>query len=296
MADNSIYHRIIVPKIYTEGELKKWVKFAIFIALFGLTVGLLYLVPQENHWFGIFRPATLRLISLKNPYDIKSFFNPPWGLIPLIPFSLLPVKLGRVLYAAISMFGLGYAAWRMGARKWIWIAFMLMPLTIFNGLNVNLDWMVAIGFLLPPRWGLFLILLKPQLGIGLAFYWFIQAFRSGGIKNVATTFGPVGLAFALSFILYGNYFAKASFMVGSERILWYTSIPVATVLLALSLRTKTPGYAIAAGPFLAPYINPASAPIALLGLINNPHLAIPALLGMWVLSIDPIVYLITMFK
>ncbi len=285
--------------LFTHAEelnLKNLITIAKWTALIILVAVVFYIPNFGDHWHSIFRPAVFKLIQGQNPYDIELFFNPPWALIPIIPFALLPERIGNALFASISLFGLGYIAWRMGARKWILVAFMLMPWTLYSGINVNLDWLVAVGFLLPPRWGLFLILLKPQLGIGLAFFWLIQAFHEGGIRKVITTFVPVGLAFIGSILLYGNYFMKFITLTGFQKISWYLFVPVAIALLAASLRDKKAGLAIVAGPFLSPYTQPYSVPIAMLGVMENPHLLIPSLLGLWILSIDPIVYIMSAFK
>ncbi len=143
------------------------------------------------------------------------------------------------------MFVLGYAAWRMGARKYILAAYLLMPFTLYNGLNVNLDWLVAFGFLLPPQLGLFLVLLKPQLGIGIAMYWFVLAFRKGGVKEIFLVFGPVTFSLLLSIIIFGPYFlnAKSLFWQGIQPI-WFLGIPVAVVLLFEAIRNKKSGLAI----------------------------------------------------
>mgnify|MGYP007001833934 FL=1 len=162
-----------------------------------------------------------------------------------------------------------------------------MPLPFFNILNINLDIFVALGFLLPPRWGLCLVLLKPQLGIGIGIYWFIMAFKSGGLKRVASTFAPASLLFIASLLIYGNYIQKSAELLNYRQMIWHISIPVGLILLTAALRMNQSGYAIAAGPFFAPYIMPYSMPIALLGLIDNPYLAIPAILGLTIIVIDP---------
>ncbi len=267
-------------------------RYLLTVTLFSLTVMLFYLLNCGVHWNGIFRPLALGLIRGDNPYTSDAYFNPPWALIPIIPFALLPSRLGFALYASVSMWAIGYVAYRRGARKWMLAAYLAMPLTFYNGLDVNVDWMVAVGYILPPVWGLPLVLIKPQLGIGVAFYWAVRTFKDGGIKSTVLTFTPAAILFGLSIFMYGNYFLKYERLIKSQEVLWFTSIPVAVVLLAFALRENKAGYAIAASPFLAPYISPGSLPIALLGIIEHPHLSLPALLGLWILSIEEIAYLL----
>ncbi len=267
-------------------------RFLLLVPLFALTVLVFYILNTGVHWNGIFRPLALGILHGNNPYDCGAYFNPPWALIPIIPFALLPSRLGFALYASISMWAIGYVAYRRGARKWMLVAYLAMPLTLYNGLDINVDWMVAVGYILPPILGLPLVLLKPQIGIGIAFYWFILSIRQGGIVKTIITFAPVTVMFAASYLLFGNYFLKYERLTQNYAVIWVTSIPVAVILLATALREKNAGYAIAASPFLAPYISPGSLPIAMLGVLEHPRLALPALLGLWIVSIEEIAYLL----
>jgi len=262
--------------------MKKKVLIIIGLALsfLALTSIIYFLYPVRSHWSEIFRPAALEIIQFKNPYSIEKFFNPPWALIPIIPFAILPEKIGNALYASISLFGFAYAAYKMGARWYVLLIFMILPQTLYNGIQVNVDWLVAIGFTLPPQIGLFFILLKPQIGIFLALYWFIEAWKKDKIKMVSRTFGPVSIAFLLSFLLFGFYFEKGSFLLGYEgRTLLPMSIPFGLLLFITAFRLKQSGYSITCFPLLTPYFQPYSLPLAALGIIRYPILVIPFLIG-----------------
>src|SRR5690606_38971700 len=78
----------------------------------------------------------------------------------------------------------------------------------------NIDWLPLVGFVLPPQIGLFFILIKPQMGLAVALFWLVEAWREGGLREVIRVFGPVGAALALSLALYGLWPLRSSQEVG----------------------------------------------------------------------------------
>lgn len=151
----------------------------------------------------------------------------------------------------------------------------------------NIDWLVALGFLLPPRWGLFLVLLKPQIGCFLALFWFFEGWRKGKIKEVISIFMPITIAFLISFLVFGMYLTKSQFMVGyTGKTFWPASIPIGLVLFGLSLRSREKDLAIACFPFLSPYVQPYSLPLALLGVAKDKYIFILTSIGLILSVID----------
>lgn len=276
---------IHIPSIY-----KHILSIAFFVLIFlGITGIIYWLYPVRQHWTGIFRPAAIELLHLHNPYIIENFFNPPWALLPVIPYALLPIRLGNALWAATTIFCLGFTARKMGANWLITIGFLTLPFTLYNVLQVNVDWLVALGFLLPPRWGLFLLLLKPQIGAFLALFWVIEAWRNGGVKQLAYTFGPVAVTFLISFVIFGVYLTKSRHMVSDDinnPNLWPFSIPVGLILLVISYRSHKSNLSITASPMLTPYIMPYSLPLAIFGLIPDQWMAGAGIVGMWLMMLD----------
>ena len=251
-----------------------WIDYSIPMVVF-----LIYsYFPIRDHW-ETYRTASRYLLSLKNPYQVEKFFNPPWALFPIIPFALLPFRIGKAIWAAISIYMYGFIARKLGANWIATIGFLTLPHTLYTLFQVNIDWIVALGILLPPQMGLFLVCLKPQIGTFLAIYWAVEAWREGGVKQIARTFGPVAVAFLISFAIYGFYLSKAQFMYKYDgKYFWPLTIPVGLLLFYLSIRDKKPGYAIACAPLLAPYTQPYSWPIALLGLLPD-NLWMMAMIG-----------------
>jgi hypothetical protein len=278
-------HRGKLMDLFLKGIKRYWAIYLVAVALFLLITWLVYLSGPVNvdwqpgnttwsfgvDWKGAFRPAVFRMLSGQSPYG-HAVFNPPWVFILLIPFALLSPPLGA---AAIFTSGLFFSAWaaiRIGAKPGVAVAFALSPLVIGNASNGNIDWMVMLGATLPPQFGLFLVLAKPQIGAGIVLFWLIEAWRDGGWRRVLWVFGPVGLAFPLSFALYGLWPLKAFGMMGTNPYIfsaWPYSIPFGIALLIHAIRSRTIKPAIVASPLITPYIMLDSWSIAMFGIVNT---------------------------
>ncbi len=253
---------------------------ALSVALFGLAILLAVVVAVLNvdrpgqHWAGMFRPAALTAAAGGNPYFATGgFFNPPWVLIPLLPLALLPVLSGQVALALGSAVGLFVAARRLGASRLVSAAVMLLPQTVFMYGYINLDWLAPIGLLLPPWLGLFFVLAKPQLGVGIAVYWLARAWRRGGLVGIALTFGPLTVAALLSVALYGPWFLATNpgrlTAAGWSLTLWPWTVPLGLLLIVMAIRRRWPGLALFGGALLSPYMAYYSWTAAALGLLGG---------------------------
>ena len=142
-----------------------------------------------------------------NPYTakIQSYFSPIWVLIPLIPFSFLPDAIGLDLILALSFLAYLTLGYKLKARPWAMMLFLLSPAVIYSIRQTQIESFVILGFLLPAPIGLFFALAKPQIGMGIAMYWLVEAWRTGGIQSVIKTFTPICIALLLNFLIYGNW-------------------------------------------------------------------------------------------
>jgi hypothetical protein len=134
----------------------------------------LYLPPGID-WIDTYRPATLALLSGKSPYSVDIFFIAPWELIPLIPLALLPENIGRAILLLLGISSFAFTAYRLGAKPSSLIAFLLSPPVAHCLLNSNIEWLPLLGFIMPPRIGLFFITIKPQIGISVGLFWLVEA-------------------------------------------------------------------------------------------------------------------------
>lgn len=221
-----------------------------------------------------FRPAVLALLRCENPYAVvPELFNPPWTFALLAPFALLPNRLGVAALFVFNFFAYGFIAYRLGAKPWALAAFVLCPLVIHNGFDGNIDWLPALGFLMPSQIGLFFVMAKPQIGIGAAVFWLFEAWQAGKLKEAVRIFWPVTVAFLLSLLVFGLWPLKATWMPHNQynTSLFPRSVPFGLALLALSIWKRKFWLSVPAGPLLSPYLAFRSYAPSLLALgVNSP--------------------------
>jgi hypothetical protein len=231
-------------------------------------------IPDGSDWTNVYRPAARLLLSGKSPYQYGGFFNPPWVLLPLLPFCMLPARVGGTFLFILNFSSIAFCGWKLGAKPVPLFLFLFAFTTCINYYNGQVDGILSLGFILPPVYGLFFVLIKPQLGLGLAIYWLFAAWQKGQIKEVIRVFAPVTITFGFSFLIFGPYFLQ-TINAGSglwfwNQSLWPYSIPIGIGLFLTALRIKDPRISILAGPFLAPYVGNSTWGTALLGLSGLP--------------------------
>ena len=257
------------------------------ILLCGLVWSAYAILPYESDWSDAYRPAALQLLAGRSPYGLdpeRPFLNAPWILIPLIPFAILPPQLGRALIFTVSFACYAIVAIKLGAKPFALAAFLLSYPVIYGLIYGQIDGIVMLGYILPPSIGLFFILAKPQIGFALAIFWLIESWRTGRSIKVITTLLPVTIAYTVSFKLFGNWLVQTAFPVNQmwNTSLWPQSLPIGLVLLALAMQQRKQAPAIAASPFLSPYLAAHSWAAVLLGLLPNSLLVTIGMASIWV--------------
>jgi hypothetical protein len=131
--------------------------------------------------------------------------------------------------------------------------------------------------------GLFFVLMKPQVGIGIAIYWLVEAWRSGKWREVVRIFAPVGLDSGLSLIVFGFWTLRITepISLAVNTSLWPQSISIGIVLILGAIRSQRPGLAMTSSPYLSPYLAMHSWSIPVLGLLPDNFLCIGAVIGLW---------------
>ena len=263
-------------------------------AFFGLWYVIVNFVPQGLgiDWGLTYRPAALAFMAGQNPYNPElspeaPFFAAPWGLIPLLPFALLPIEVGRAGIMLIAFIAFGFTAFRLGATPLATAIFILSPPVVHTILNANIEWLPILGFAFPPAIGLFFVIIKPQTGFAVAIFWLFEAWRSGGIKQVIKVFMPVTAALLISLLFYGLWplgmFGVLGYGADFNSSLWPMSIPIGLVLLTSSIQHRRINHAMAASPFLSPYALFHAWSSAVISLIQTPVQLSAAVIGLWIL-------------
>jgi hypothetical protein len=256
-----------------------------------LFFSILSVRPEPFEWKDAYRPAALLLATGQSPFSVAQFYNAPWVLIPLIPFALLPENVGGALVFILALAAFGYIAYRLKAKPWSTIAFLLsypVGLCLYTG---QIDWLIVLGFVLPAPVGLFLVLAKPQIGFAVAIFWAIEAWQKGSWRRVLAVFAPVTIAFGLSFLLYGFWPLKSQAAMTNiwNYSFWPLSIGFGMILVASGIRQKKIEYFIAASPFFAPFVSAQSWLVVLVALLPYPVELLAGAAGFWLWYIIRIV-------
>lgn len=277
--------------LFTTNKSRNILGIILIAVAFGLFVFAVYtfLPVHENSnppvswgwgidWKRQSRIASLQVISGLNPYDRVIRCLPPWIYVLISPIALLPPDLGSAVIFALTYFGYSFVLYRLKPDLLMILAFVCNPFMYHNAVNANFDFLAVLGFILPPQIGLFLVLAKPQIGIAIAIFWLVEAWRKGKAREVIRVFAPVTVAYLLSFMIYGFWPLKVMGMVNDayNYSLWPAGIIVGLILLYKSIKDRDPLFAMGASPFLAPYVNMTSLAVLLIPFVRNSSLMIIA--------------------
>lgn len=275
------------PAFYREVSRRWTTVLAATLVLAATAAGLGVTLPPAVDWHAAFRPAALSLMQGRSPYLVEGFFNAPWILIPLIPAALLPEQLGRGLLALASIAALAFTARRLGANWPAVLLILLSPPAIHGLLNGSLDGLLTLAFVSPPWLGLILLVAKPQIGIAVAVFWGVEAWRTDRSRGVLRFLWPTTLLLGISLLAFGAWPLRAPQEIALwwNASLWPASIPLGMGLLAAALWKRRLPFAIAASPFLSPYVLLHSWVVELLALSAHPWLLGAAVAGLWCLTL-----------
>jgi hypothetical protein len=235
-----------------------------------VAVWIASLVPNAD-WYVQYDPAARGLLHGLSPYTPRTFANPPWTALVLVPFVILPRELARGLVLVCTVAAWLYVAWRLRAPRLAVIAMMLSPTAIAALLAANVDAFVMLGALLPPAWGLLALTLKPQVGLGAAVYDLFAAWREHKVAGVLRTFAPVALVAVASALLFPVWIDRMLELPsnGWNRSLFPYGIPLGLALLWLGIRRRNIFLAMASTPFMAPYLTFPSYLVVQVGLLHE---------------------------
>lgn len=240
------------------------------------------------------------LHRISQPYTVAGFVNPPWALVILAPFNLLPLA-GAVLAQMMLYFALlagvivRFGGGHTPRRRWLALfAVLLSPLALDTALEINIDWIVALGLVLPPAYSGPFLLVKPQDATGIIFSYRWRDF----VRWVGVT-AAVMLA---SFVIWGDW---VNALIANSRqypVSWSINLaPQAIIGLPLALlagaalllyafRRRDPVVAALAGLFFVPYLASYSAMVPFtLAAARWPRVMFIVTVALWVAVITVLV-------
>jgi len=233
----------------------------------------------------IFLPAGQ---MVQDPFQVEGYFNPPWTAALLLPFSLLPeplaILLQLVLYYVLMVLIIHKFG---GGRKEV-----LLALTSFiafdSALELNVEWMVCIGLLLPVRWSMPFLIIKPQTAFGyyLGIDW--RKILSAGVIAILFIGGslliwPDWITMMIAQIQGGTLTARIYNLAPISLIGAPVSILAGLLLTWRAVKRRDPVLGIFAWVFFVPYL-------ALYGMLLHmsllavrlPRVALIISLALWI--------------
>ncbi len=232
--------------------------------------------------------STFTAANLSHPYSVPGFVNPPWTMVFLAPLRLLPLE-GAVLTQMLIYFLTLTALMQKFGRGQVRLAAavaLTSPLALDTALELNIDWLVCLGLLVPPAYSAPLLLVKPQNALG----YLLSFNRRDLIRWLIVTLTVV----LISFVVWGNWVQGWIDNTQSKLVVWAinvapaaligapASLVIGALLAAAALRRRDPVWGILAGTCFVPYLAGYSAmlPFALIGA-RFPRAALLVSLALW---------------
>ncbi len=197
--------------------------------------------------------------SFFDPYQLPGFVSPAWVTVFLVPFGVVGLPIAALLQTCL-LFGLVTALiYKHGGNFRTALIVLASFVALDNALEINIDWIVALGLLLPSDWSLPLLLVKPQDALGVL----LSYSRRHLIRAVAV----MASVFACSLVIWGNWPLRMLAAIQRYTLLDrnYNIAPLAVLPVPLALligiglayvafRRRDPALSILAGLFFTPYI------------------------------------------
>lgn len=194
----------------------------------------------------------------RDPYVIpgladreQPFTNPPWVLALLPHAFLLPENVGAAVNSLITVVVILLVIRRFGGN-WQTAAMTFTSMPFFDlMLKSNVDWITMVALLVPPMWGLPLLVIKPHsIGAVALIWWKRQGFSW-------RMFVPSAVIGVLSLLVWGLWFTRVGlpWNVAAWNFAPFPYfIPLGLYMLYRGYRSDDAFLAAAATPFLTPYI------------------------------------------
>lgn len=234
--------------------------------------------------FNIFYNAGRAVLRGVSPYSSAisyGFFNPLYVAIAFAPLALFPVEVADKIFAGVTFFVCGIAFHLATRRDWrLTLLLMLTPFPLMLAYLANLDELLILGAFISPLIGIWLVLIKPQLGIVVALLLLLQCYDKRSLNAMAWLMIPVTIA-------YIDSLSVGLWRVTPLQARWNVSLFPAGLIVGLpvafyALKKRSRDAALFAGPFLTPYLGgPAGWILALPLLSRRWYLAVGAVVASW---------------
>ena len=228
-----------------------FLKYAL-LAIFVLVCAIPLAAFPDYDWRENFYPAAQVFLHGQSPYN-TGFANPIWTMLFVVPISLFPMDYSRGLVGVLTLLASTWLCWKYKMSV-PGTALFLLSGTVFGNFHAgNLDALVLLGLYVPAEWSLFVLMVKPQIGLGYALWRGVKSWHERTLIKIIV---PFLIAFIGCMIIYPDW------LPATDKIRIYNwncslfpyAIPLGLFLLWQAVRKDKPSLALAASAFLSPYL------------------------------------------
>ncbi|GAB4571736.1 MAG: hypothetical protein Kow0077_09220 [Anaerolineae bacterium] len=175
-----------LPEVYRQPAFRR----AVVVAA-GLGVGWWLVAVAFGRYADVLLWADQRTTftqavhSLRDPYASLAWPYVPWAAVLMIPFGLVPVELAVLVQMVLYCVLLAAVIYRFGGGLAAVLITLTSAIAFDTALEINMEWIVVLGLLVPHVWSGPLLLVKPQAALGywLGFEW--REWLRGGLVVLA---------------------------------------------------------------------------------------------------------------
>ncbi len=213
-------------------------------------------------------------LFLDNPYDGAGYFAMPWANFFLLPFDPLPLELAALIMIVLYFTLLAVMVHKFGGGRLSLIAALGSAIAFDAALEINIDWLVVIGLLVPREWSAPFLLIKPQTALGYPLAFKRREFVRASIVGLVTLIAALLIWGVFPLDLLENIRRWETNPLVNVAPMAIVGVPVSLVIgIALAIfafRRRDPVYSVAAGVFFVPYVAPVSA-LVMFTLLSARH-------------------------
>lgn len=220
-------------------------------------------------WLAQFPLADWRIFLLAaqqpfDPYATQGFYNPPWVMWFVWPLTL-PVRISPEIsvYLARLLIVVVFAmlVQKRGGKVFIVLLALTSAPVVAMVVSANVDWLLALALLpgVERSLALPLLLIKPQIGLGVALVWLKAQWRSEP-RGLARCLFPTGVVFCASFVVYGGWPLELLRAAELNQASWNIAsffpwgVLFGFILLWRAVKLEDEVLALLAMPLLTPYM------------------------------------------
>lgn len=232
---------------------------------------------QYSGDFSTFYRAGQALLAGTNPYSVSDYFNPLTVVVLLAPLALLPFEIAYRIHAGIAFALYCFALWRLSGR--MLFAMLLAPfvwLTVYYG---NLEYMVMLGAALPAVAGIWLVTVKPQIGLIIFVIMLFEMWRARRVRQLWVLI-PFAAMLVLSFALG---MGRTPIAEAWNLSIWPLGLIPGAVLAVWAIVKRDRKLGLVAAPLLSPYLTPYSWGAIMPGTMRGKRSAVAIIVLGWVI-------------